>query len=216
MIPGPVRREGTITSWNTDRGFGFIAPAVGGKDVFVHISALPSGSAAPRVGDVLTFELQVAADGKQRAKLAKVERAAAGRADHRPARARDGVDRAVIGFAAIGAFAILYVVVWFYWHLPLWVLVLYVTASVAAFLAYAFDKSAAREGRWRVAESSLIALGVIGGWPGAIIAQQLLRHKTRKRSFRIAFWGSVWINVVAFMVLSYPGVPAALGHLFGA
>jgi uncharacterized membrane protein YsdA (DUF1294 family) len=44
-------------------------------------------------------------------------------------------------------------------------------------------------------------LGLIGGWPGAIVAQQLLRHKTSKASFRLAFWATVVLNIAAFLLL---------------
>ena len=78
--------------------------------------------------------------------------------------------------------------------LPIAVLGLYCTASVVAFVAYALDKSAARNDRWRTQESTLHLFALVGGWPGALAAQRLLRHKSRKRSFQIVFWGTVVIN----------------------
>ena len=50
---------------------------------------------------------------------------------------------------------------------------------------YAADKSAARAGRWRIPESTLLMLGLCCGWPGGIVAQQWLRHKSVKPSFRM-------------------------------
>ena len=35
----------------------------------------------------------------------------------------------------------------------------------------------------------------MGGWPGGLLAQRMLRHKTGKRSFLVAFWASVLVNV---------------------
>jgi uncharacterized membrane protein YsdA (DUF1294 family) len=78
--------------------------------------------------------------------------------------------------------------------LPLAILGLYLGASVVAFLAYAFDKSAARAGRWRTAETTLHAFGLIGGWPGALVAQRTLRHKSSKQPFKTLFWVTVGLN----------------------
>jgi uncharacterized membrane protein YsdA (DUF1294 family) len=75
---------------------------------------------------------------------------------------------------------------------------------VVCFIYYAVDKSAAAAGRWRVPEGTLILLGLAGGWPGAIVAQQLLRHKSSKEDFRSAFWASVVLNVLAFVALCSP------------
>jgi uncharacterized membrane protein YsdA (DUF1294 family) len=79
--------------------------------------------------------------------------------------------------------------------------VLYLAASVAAFAAYAFDKAAARNGEWRTKESTLLGLGVLGGWPGALVAQTLLRHKSSKRTFQAAFWLTVLLNCGALASL---------------
>jgi uncharacterized membrane protein YsdA (DUF1294 family) len=75
--------------------------------------------------------------------------------------------------------------------------VLYMFFSVIAFFHYARDKSAARAGRRRIPEQRLLVLGLVGGWPGALLAQQTLRHKTAKRSFQLQFWISVVINLLA-------------------
>jgi uncharacterized membrane protein YsdA (DUF1294 family) len=77
------------------------------------------------------------------------------------------------------------------------ILVVYVIASAAAFAAYGADKSAARHGRWRTPESTLHLLALLGGWPGALIAQKVFRHKSRKASFRAAFLFTVAVNCAA-------------------
>ena len=90
------------------------------------------------------------------------------------------------------------------WPVPLWVGAVYVAASVICFVAYAIDKGAAVAGRWRVTERTLLTLGVLGGWPGAIVAQQTLRHKTQKAGFRRVFWASVLLNMLVFVVFATP------------
>jgi len=80
------------------------------------------------------------------------------------------------------------------------ILILYLAASVAALIAYGVDKSAARGGRWRTPESTLHLLALIGGWPGALIAQKVFRHKSRKRSFRVAFLFTVALNCAALLL----------------
>jgi len=104
------------------------------------------------------------------------------------------------GFAA--AFPVAYVAA----GLPLWIPVLYLAMSVGGFAAYGVDKSAAKAGRGRVSEQTLLTVGLLGGWPGALIAQQVFRHKTRKRSFRRMFWFTILINVAVLSGLVYVAV----------
>jgi uncharacterized membrane protein YsdA (DUF1294 family) len=82
-------------------------------------------------------------------------------------------------------------------RLPVAILAVYVIASVGTYLLYAHDKAAARADRWRTAESTLHLLSVVGGWPGALVAQTLLRHKTSKPSFRFVFWVTILVNCMA-------------------
>ncbi len=90
--------------------------------------------------------------------------------------------------------------------LPLWIPVLYLVMSVGGFAAYGVDKSAAKAGRGRVSEQTLLTVGLLGGWPGSLIAQQVFRHKTRKRSFRRMFWFTVLINLAVLAGLIYVAV----------
>jgi uncharacterized membrane protein YsdA (DUF1294 family) len=66
--------------------------------------------------------------------------------------------------------------------------------SVLTFLVYWWDKSAAQKGSWRTPETTLHILSLCGGWPGALIAQQVLRHKTQKQPFRLILWITVLVN----------------------
>lgn len=88
---------------------------------------------------------------------------------------------------------------------PAAVLWLYLLLSAVTFGVYAWDKSAAKRGAWRTSEKTLHALAVAGGWPGAVFAQNRLRHKSSKQSFRTVFWGTVVINLVLFATLFRPG-----------
>jgi uncharacterized membrane protein YsdA (DUF1294 family) len=82
---------------------------------------------------------------------------------------------------------------------PLGILVLYLAASVMTAVVYRMDKSAAQSGGWRTAESTLHILALIGGWPGALIAQSVFRHKSRKTSFRAGFMFTVLLNCAALL-----------------
>jgi uncharacterized membrane protein YsdA (DUF1294 family) len=75
------------------------------------------------------------------------------------------------------------------------VLLFYLLASTVCFIVYASDKSAARRGQRRTPERTLLLLGLAGGWPGAVLAQQWLRHKTRKQPFQNLFWLTVAVHV---------------------
>lgn len=85
-------------------------------------------------------------------------------------------------------------------------LVLYYGASIITYGVYARDKTAAQNAGRRVPESTLHLMSLVGGWPGALIAQVLLRHKTRKTSFLIGYWLTVIVNCVALGVVLVKGV----------
>lgn len=89
-------------------------------------------------------------------------------------------------------------------HRLIVVLVVSAIASGVAFVAYGLDKRAARRGARRVPENTLHLWSILGGWPGALVAQRMFRHKTRKVSFQIVFWVSVILNCGAVAWLLSP------------
>lgn len=98
--------------------------------------------------------------------------------------------------------------------LPSLVPALYLVVSTIAFAVYAVDKSAAQNGRWRVRENTLHILALLGGWPGALAAQRLLHHKSKKRSFRIAFRVTVFLNCFGLISFLVPEALPALRNMF--
>jgi uncharacterized membrane protein YsdA (DUF1294 family)/cold shock CspA family protein len=187
---------GTLKSWNDDRGFGFIESAQGGQEIFVHIKAFPAGSGRPSLGQQLTFEVETTDNGKKRAR--SVQYPARVRAHRRP-RAESPALWTLPRLLVIPVFAAIYGYVTWRWGVRPAVLLAYLGLSLAAFMAYALDKSAAVSGRWRTAENTLHLFALAGGWPGALLAQQVLRHKTSKPDFVGVFWMMVAINVAAFV-----------------
>jgi uncharacterized membrane protein YsdA (DUF1294 family) len=74
----------------------------------------------------------------------------------------------------------------------------YGLVSLVTFVVYALDKRAAQRGRRRVPEATLHTLELLGGWPGALLGQRVLRHKTRDVRFLVVFWGVVLLHAAAW------------------
>jgi uncharacterized membrane protein YsdA (DUF1294 family) len=93
---------------------------------------------------------------------------------------------------------------------PVLLLAPYCLFSVVGFAMYRADKIAAQRGAWRVSEANLHAIALLGGWPGALVARRVFRHKTTKQPFRTIFWGTVVVNCVALGWLMF-NMPAWFG-----
>lgn len=196
-----MRRKGKITSWYDEKGYGFISPMEGGDRVFAHIKAFANRRRRPIVGDIVTFSMSTDARGRPCAKGAVI----AGVPEiTKPIRSPDVIAQTIVaGFAVVVVGAVLASAI------PAPVPLFYLVVSSITFGAYALDKLAAKRGAWRTSESTLHLLALAGGWPGALIAQSRLRHKSRKQPFRLVFWATVVVNCAAFSWLFTPEGKAA-------
>ncbi len=79
----------------------------------------------------------------------------------------------------------------------------YAVLSIVTFAAFASDKRAAKRGRRRTPERTLHALELACGWPGAVLAMRLLRHKSSKRPYRTALWIIIAIHFSAWGALTW-------------
>ena len=203
-----MRYQGKINEWRDGQGFGFITPNGGGQRVFVHIKSF-SGRQQRSVGDeIVSYELGRDPKGRPQANsvafvLKNVSSASSSRQGN-------------VSLMLTAAFLVLVAGSSFVGTLPVEVAWFYLAASLAAFLAYALDKSAARSDQWRTKESTLHLIGLAGGWPGALAAQRLLRHKSRKQSFQIVFWATVILNCCALAWIFSTSGSVVLHSMLGA
>ena len=104
-----MRTHGTLTKWNDDRGFGFISPAQGSEEIFVHISAFPRGE-RPRLNELVSYELETGPNGKLRAirimRTGQRPRAYRHRESGRPEHKTNplGIVLGIVAVVAIGAY----------------------------------------------------------------------------------------------------------------
>ncbi len=198
--PPASRSRGRLVSWNDERGFGFIAPEGGGQDVFVHASAFAKEGRHIEVGHDYEFDLDLGKDGRPKAKRVTTI-AAPAPPPPKPSFLSQLVHRGP-RMLVIPAFLFIVLAIasvqpvsanWF---------VIYGVASVACFAGYGLDKMAASQKQWRVSETILLLIGLVGGWPGGILGQEVFRHKTQKKTFRTLFWMSVAINMAAFVQIN--------------
>jgi uncharacterized membrane protein YsdA (DUF1294 family)/cold shock CspA family protein len=202
-----MRYQGHITKWKDNKGFGFITPNGGGEHVFVHIRSFSNRQRRPQGNELVTYEFSVDVKGRAQANTVafvgekSIQSAPPGRSNIPPAFAFF-----FLGFIVVAVIA---------GRLPAAVLALYFVASIVAFFAYAFDKSAALRNEWRTKESTLQLFALLGGWPGALAAQRLLRHKSAKTSFQTTFWFIVVLNCGALGWLFSPSGARTLKSVMG-
>lgn len=197
--------RGKIASWNEDKECGLAIPLSGGKQVFVDISAFSDRSSRPQVNDIVTLELASEQQGRPCATQAMLYK-------DKPQEKAEEISPAFIVFA-LGFLAVVGLAV-MTGRLPAFIGIAYAALSVITFAIYAFDKPVATSGAWWGMDGDLHLLGLAGGWPGVLIAQETLRHKSKKAGFHAALWATVLINGAAFLwLLTADGNAALEGFL---
>jgi uncharacterized membrane protein YsdA (DUF1294 family)/cold shock CspA family protein len=188
-----VRHKGKLIKWNAEKAFGFIQPNRGGVHVFIHKTALSNRHRTPQINDIITFSITKDKEARFCASDARF----LGEKFDKKTHEKSNQFSTYLPFLFLAMITAAY----FFGLFPQKLLFCYFCFSGITFLAYAFDKSKAQRGAWRIKESTLHFFSVIGGWPGAAIAQQLLRHKSQKRRFRIVFGFTVIVNIGGLIYL---------------
>nr|WP_315225488.1 cold shock and DUF1294 domain-containing protein [uncultured Albidiferax sp.] len=195
-----MKKQGTVQRWDATRGFGFIRSPDTVADIFFHIKDY-RGDGNPREGQTVWFD-EITVGGKgpravavhtQHVAASKPVRAAPQRA------APPASDRSKAFLPLVLAWAA--VLAWGLWmhRLPWWVAAAALALNLVAFFVYWTDKHAAQTGQWRTPENSLHLLALLGGWPGAGVAQAVLRHKSRKAAFQATYWTTVLAHNAALL-----------------
>lgn len=191
------RQKGTLKTWKDDRGFGFIQPNAGKREIFIHVSAFNKATRRPKVGDTILYRLSVTSDGKISASDAVIE---GDRIVQNTTSKNSAVRLPVIPSFLVAIFSFLVCLAgtanFVLKTRNLLPLIAYPILSLITYGIYALDKSQAQQSRQRVPEKTLHLLEFLGGWIGGFVAQQTIRHKSSKLSYQIIFWLIVITHVV--------------------
>ncbi len=189
-------QTGIISNWNDEKGFGFITPQNGGKTIFTHINDFSKRHKRPVRGLEVGYKLSTDSKGRKCA------------VDVCPLRGhkagRFALKQKVFSTVLLLCFSSILFFLLDSSLIPIGLVYLYAGMSVVAFVMYAKDKRAAEWGAWRTSEGTLHAIALVGGWPGAGMAQSFLRHKSQKTSFKVMYWVTIITNCAALWWLITP------------
>jgi uncharacterized membrane protein YsdA (DUF1294 family)/cold shock CspA family protein len=205
-----MQLSGTVVFWRDDKGFGFVMCEQTSEKLFFHIRDRSGSSGRPQNGDVLQFTLSEEKKGRT---IAAPWRFSQHKTVAAPGAATAGYRSDSLAIQYANQIALLFRLSYFgavilallfgrlLYVLPL----LYLEASLFTYWLYKTDKDAAiaRHGN-RLSEQSLQLFSLIGGWPGAYIAQQQLAHKRSKHAFRREFGFVVLGNAMLVIWLVSP------------
>lgn len=202
------RHHGEIVYWNDDKGFGFIRHHPDQPNLFFHVSAFAYHRRRPAKGERVVFYQGTHKGKAQATRVVLAEDAdlldGEGIVDAHDVRPH--LLEATLYILLILAFYFILAVI----ALPLALSSLFISLLTAGL--YVADKRAAKHDTYRIPETSLLLAALLGGWPGALIARPLLRHKTRKTRFISLFWASIVLYFFAlYALLLY--LPDGIGNL---
>lgn len=183
-----MQLTGKVVHWRDDKGFGFVVPDNDTQQLFFHIRDFTDSKIRPDVGCRLQFSLGQDKQGRPLATELQVISAAP---ESNQVAEPDVIDLDYTQDVALYfrcAFLVLVVIALLFGTLPYVLPILYIEASLFTYWLYRADKTAAvARQRQRLPEQSLQLFSLIGGWPGALLAQNKLAHKRRKFLFQREF-----------------------------
>ncbi len=207
----PAQALGRVSHWDAAKGLGFVQPDAGGERLVLRRADLKGRLQArgqPELGEPVRFTVH---QGMAKAVHSlRPSPAPRGPATVPP---RHPVGPNSARLLVIPAFGLLLGALHMTWPLPRMLPTLYSALSMALFVVYGLDKWAAKRGRARVAETSLHLVALLGGWPGALLGQQVFRHKTAKPAFLRWTWAMVSLNLLALVWTVTPAGWQALALL---
>ena len=197
----PQRRAGRIVDWNDERGFGFIE--ADGMRRFFHISDVERVGLRPVLGMRVRF---VPAVSRDKPAAVEVQLEPGGRpmpvqATQPAARPAKGLDGRLL---AAGLFAAGIAAGTVFGRLPVEVAAFYFGMGLVSLVAYWRDKRAAEREGWRTPEATLHGIDLCCGIVGGLVAQRLLRHKTRKQEFVVVTAGIATLHALALIAWITP------------
>lgn len=183
-----MRVKGKVIKWKDEKGFGFIQPTNGKPEIFFHKNCLLNQLRRPDVGDEVSFKIVTNQEGKDRAERVLFQ----GERDPRK------TDRIFDFFYLSISFLFLFGIgtLIFFKKIDPLILIFYCLLSLITFLLYRNDKIKAQNDQWRTPENKLHFCSLIGGWPGALVAQRIFHHKSRKESFQGIYRITVILNIL--------------------
>jgi len=199
-----MKLQGKVINWNDDKGFGFVEPNGGGVRAFVHIKAFNSTSRRPVDGELIIYELVSESGNRYKAtniKFARDNNKEKVKSHERNINKSGKPKNYILSSIFTVLFCIGLVLAVFSRKLPFFIGFVYLLISLITVLVYAKDKYSAQTDRWRTPEATLHFLSLIGGWPGALVAQKILRHKTSKSEFISTYRVTVFFNVATLLVI---------------
>ena len=188
-----MKQNGKIARWNDAKGFGFIETEAG-ESYFFHITAVKQEGERPEAGLEVSFTAEKDKQGRNRAGLVDLGTDSGLTGVNLPSSKALMIGVGVVFLLALYVLSAL-------GYLPASTATSYLVMSGLTAAIYAFDKRQAQKSAHRVSEITLHSFAVLGGWPGAMIAQQVLRHKSSKAEFRKTFWLTVIANLVILALL---------------